>query len=129
MLGATITFILLSVVFEVNRNNQEKYQERQKTKIIYYEELRISPDVVSRQKIIDRMKMEDMLQEAYLVNLNWNGINLKGCNLKGANLLYGINIDGVICDDTTILPNGKRFILGSNLEVAFDPSINPDKKK
>lgn len=125
--GATFTFVLLTLVFENTRNRQEKNQEMRQIQYKYYEELRSSPNLVSRQEIIDRMKIEDMLQRAYLVYLNWDGINLKGCNLKGANLSFGRGIDQAICDETTILPNGKQFVVGSNLEVTFDPFINPKR--
>jgi len=124
MLGGAITFILLSVVFETSRRNQEIRQIQYSC----YEELLNTSTVTERQRIIDRMRRENLLRGAYLAGVDWGGLNLCGADLFRAVLRDGRNIEKALFDTATKLPNGRSFDQTHSPITNFDSFINPPLK-
>jgi len=121
MLGAAITFILLTVIFETGRQKREIRQQQ----YTCYQEMMNAANSAERQKLLDEMVREDLLCGAYLVGLDWQGLDLrkKRANLRRAILRDGVNIDQAFFDETTILPNGKRFRQEITNNANFDKFI------
>jgi hypothetical protein len=105
MLGALITFVLLNIIFDGGKRNQER-KERQ---YAFYQQLLYAETVEQKQEVINEMRRERLLTGADLRGIDWEGVNLCNTNLRYAKLKNGQNIDKASFDKLTVLPDGQRF--------------------
>lgn len=107
MLGASVTILLVELVIyqrrdKASQTDRERAQRRERL----IQKLEDATSQKERQKILDRMKRQNLLQRSWLSEANLYGVDLRGTNLEHADLfeanLATADLEGAALDDAIL---------------------------
>lgn len=125
MLGAAVTILLVELVIYQKRDEASRLdQERMRRRDQLAEQLRQARNLERRQKILSRMKQQDLLAGAWLFEIDLQKADLQNCNFQEADL-FEANLTGAVLKaadftDTNLRRAKLRYadLAAANLEGA-----------
>lgn len=120
MLGAAVTILLVELVIYQKRDEVERLdRERMRRRDQFADRLKITVRPGIRQKILTRMKQQNLLAGAWLYEVNLQGANLQGADMQETDFfeaqLQDVNFSQVNLVNATLR---RANLQGANLEDA-----------
>lgn len=121
MLGAAVTILLVELVIYQKRDEASRLdRERMRRRDQFAAQLKTARSQDRRQKILDRMKQQDLLVGAWLFEVDLQNADLRDCNLREADL-FEANLTAAILTAANLADTNLRR---ANLKEANLASAN-----
>jgi hypothetical protein len=102
MLGAAVTILLVELVIYQKRDEASRFdQTRRRRREHLTDQLKRARTLEKRQKLLDRMRQQDLLAEAWMYDIDLHDVVLDECNLAEADL-YETNLVKASLQDTNL---------------------------
>ena len=87
MLGAAVTILLVELVIYQKRDEASRVdRERMRRRDHFTDQLKNTTNLTKRQKILDRMGQQNLLENSWLYEINLRHVDLANANFNGADL-------------------------------------------